>query len=122
MDRMEPPARTGTGPPPGQGGPRHLAGVRPAAPRGGARPSGGSVGDSDDNAVAGSSFATLKTELVYRRPWPTRAAARSAIFEYVEVWYNRRRRHSTLGDRSPAQYESQYALATAAVDDVAVTA
>ena len=82
----------------------------------------GSVGDSDDNAVAESFFATLKTELVYRRPWPTRVAARSAIFEYVEVWYNRRRRHSTLGDRSPAQYESQYALATAAVDDVAVTA
>jgi len=65
----------------------------------------GSVGDSFDNAVAESFFATLKGELVHRRPWPTRAAARSAIFEYVESWYNRRRRHSTLGYRSPADFE-----------------
>ena len=65
----------------------------------------GSVGDSFEDAVAESFFATLKGELVHRRPWPTRAAARSAIFEYVESWYNRRRRHSTLGYLSPADYE-----------------
>jgi putative transposase len=65
----------------------------------------GSVGDSYDNAVAESFFATLKGELLDRRPWPSRAAARLAIFEYVEGWYNRRRRHSTLGYLSPADYE-----------------
>ena len=58
-----------------------------------------------DNAVAESFFATLKGELVDRSPWPTRAAACSAIFEYVEGWYNRRRRHSTLGYVSPADDE-----------------
>jgi putative transposase len=57
----------------------------------------GSVGDCYDNAVAASFFATLKGELLDRQPWPTRAAARGAIFEYLEVWYNRQRRHSTLG-------------------------
>jgi putative transposase len=65
----------------------------------------GSVGDCFDNAVAESFFATLKAELVDRRPWPTRAAVRSAIFDYIEGWYNRRRRHSTLGYRSPAEFE-----------------
>lgn len=58
-----------------------------------------------DNAVAESFFATLKTELVYRRSWPTRTAARSAVFEFIEVFYNRRRLHSSLGYRSPAEYE-----------------
>lgn len=59
-----------------------------------------------DNAVAESFFATLKTELVYRQSWPTRAAARSAVFEFIEVFYNRRRLHSSLGYRSPVEYES----------------
>ena len=68
----------------------------------------GSVGDSYDNAVAESFFATLKGELLDRRPWPTRAAARSALFADVEGWYNRRRRHSTLGYVSPADYERAY--------------
>jgi transposase InsO family protein len=58
-----------------------------------------------DNAVAESFFATLKTELVYRQAWQTRAAARSAVFEYIEAFYNRRRLHSSLGYRSPAEYE-----------------
>ena len=60
-----------------------------------------------DNAVAESFFATLRWELLDRREWPTRAAARTAIFEYIEVWYNRQRRHSTLGYLSPWQYEQQ---------------
>jgi transposase InsO family protein len=59
-----------------------------------------------DNAVAESFFATLKTELVYRQSWPTRALARSAVFEFIEVFYNRRRLHSSLGYRSPVEYES----------------
>jgi transposase InsO family protein len=59
-----------------------------------------------DNAVAESFFATLKTELVYRSAWPTRGAVRRAIFEFIEVFYNRRRLHSTLGYCSPAEYEA----------------
>jgi transposase InsO family protein len=59
-----------------------------------------------DNAVAESFFATLKTELIYRQSWPTRAEVRSAVFEYIEAFYNRRRLHSSLGYRSPAEYES----------------
>ncbi len=58
-----------------------------------------------DNAVAESFFATLKCELIHRHAWPTRARARSAIFEYIEGWYNRRRLHSSLGYLSPADYE-----------------
>jgi transposase InsO family protein len=59
-----------------------------------------------DNAVAESFFATLKDELIYRQPWATRASARAAIFDYIEVFYNRRRRHSSLGGISPAAYEN----------------
>lgn len=77
-------------------------------------PSMGSVADAYDNAVAESFFATLKCELLYRRPWPRREDARRAIFEFIEAWYNRRRRHSTLGFVSPSEYERRYALAPAA--------
>jgi len=66
-----------------------------------------------DNAVAESFFATLRWELLDRREWPTRAAARSAIFEYIEVWYNRQRRHSTLDYLSPWQYEQRILSAAA---------
>ncbi|MBX7131549.1 MAG: IS3 family transposase [Fimbriimonadaceae bacterium] len=52
-------------------------------------------------------FSTLKTELVYRQPMTTRAAARQAVFEYIEVFYNRQRLHSALGYRSPAEYERE---------------
>jgi transposase InsO family protein len=72
----------------------------------GVLPSMGSVGDCYDNAVAESFFATLKVELLHRQVWPTRAAAQLAIFEYVEGWYNRQRRHSTLAYATPAQYEA----------------
>ena len=58
-----------------------------------------------DNAVAESFFGTLKTELIYRKPWPTRESARDAIGEYIEVFYNRIRRHSTIGYVSPANFE-----------------
>jgi len=62
-------------------------------------------GDCWDNAVVESFFATLKTELVEDATWATREAARTAIFEYIEGWYNRERRHSSLGYRSPMLYE-----------------
>lgn len=69
-------------------------------------PSMGTVGDCFDNAVAESFFATLKVELLHRQVWPTRAAARRAIFAFIEAWYNRQRRHSTLGYVAPAEYEA----------------
>jgi len=65
----------------------------------------GSRGDCYDNAVAESFFATLKKELVLRQSWPNRASLRSALFDYIEVFYNRQRRHSTLGMLSPAEFE-----------------
>jgi len=65
----------------------------------------GQVGTAYDNALAESFVATLKTELLYRNAWPTRQAARTAIFEYIEGFYNPRRRHSALGHLSPAEFE-----------------
>ncbi len=62
-------------------------------------------GDCWDNAVAESFFATVETELIAEAHWPTREAARQAIFAYLETWYNRERRHSSLGYRSPVAYE-----------------
>jgi transposase InsO family protein len=73
----------------------------------------GRVGDCLDNAAAESFFATLKTELLSRRPWPTRAEATTAICDYIEGFYNRRRRHSTLDYLSPTDYENRTASATA---------
>ena len=67
----------------------------------------GSVGDCYDNAVCETFHASLKKEKIYRQSWPTRAAARTAIFEYIEGWYNPRRRHSTLGYLSPIEFERQ---------------
>jgi putative transposase len=68
-------------------------------------PSMGRVGSAYDNALAESFVATLKTELLYRNSWPTRQVARTAIFEYIEGFYNTRRRHSALGYLSPAEFE-----------------
>ncbi len=64
-------------------------------------------GDCWDNAVAESFFATLKKELVHGENWKTREKARAALFEYIELWYNRERRHSSLGYLSPAEYEEK---------------
>jgi putative transposase len=66
----------------------------------------GSRGDCYDNSVAESFFATLKKELVDRRSWPEKAELRTEIFDFIEIFYNRRRRHSTLGMLSPADYEN----------------
>jgi putative transposase len=67
-------------------------------------------GDCWDNAVAESFFATLKKELQGARTWATRAEARRDVFEYIEMWYNPKRRHSSLGYRSPIEYEAALAL------------
>jgi Integrase core domain. len=56
-----------------------------------------------------SFWGTLKTELIYRQHYRTRAEAKTAIFVYIEGWYNRQRRHSALGYLSPEQFEQQFA-------------
>ena len=71
----------------------------------GAVPSMGSVADPYDNALAEAFVESLKRELVDRASWPSRESIRSACFEYIEVFYNRRRLHSALGYQSPAEYE-----------------
>jgi putative transposase len=68
-------------------------------------------GDCYDNAVAESFFSTLEFELLRQNDWHTRDDARRAIFRYIETWYNRKRRHSTLGYVSPAEYEQQLQVA-----------
>jgi putative transposase len=67
----------------------------------------GARGCALDNAVCEAFFASLKKELIRRRSWPTRREAQTAIFAWVEGWYNRRRLHSTLGYLSPEQYENR---------------
>ena len=64
----------------------------------------GTVGDALDNAVAESFFATLQTELLDRRTWTSRTQLAQAIFEWIEVFYNQKRRHSTLGMLAPLTY------------------
>ena len=71
-------------------------------------------GNCWDNAVAESFFATLKRELVHRRRWSNRLELRTALFEYIEVFYNRRRLHSSIGYKTPAEVEHAYDLAQAA--------
>jgi putative transposase len=68
-------------------------------------PSMGSVADAYDNSMAESFVSTLKRELIHRHSWANRQSARTAIFEYIEGFYNTRRRHSALGHLSPAEYE-----------------
>lgn len=71
----------------------------------GVRPSTGSVGDAYDNALCESFFATLECELLHQRSFANPAQARVAVFDYVEGFYNPRRRHSALGYCSPAEFE-----------------
>jgi putative transposase len=80
----------------------------------GARLSLGNPGTCWDNAVAESFFATLKKELLYCHAWPTHQAARAAIVQFIEGFYNRARLHSTLDYRSPLTYEEDYHRLTAA--------
>ena len=66
-------------------------------------------GDCWDNAVTEGFFATLKTELIHRQPWPTRRRAKDAVAEYIEGFYNPYRFHSSLGYVSPNDYERKQA-------------
>ena len=81
----------------------------------GIMPSMGSVGDAYDNAVAESFFATLECELIDRESFRTRSAARMAVFEFIEGFYNPRRRHSACGQLSPAEFERRWALGQTSV-------
>ncbi len=67
----------------------------------------GHVGSAYDNAVSETFFATLKKELTHRRTWPTKAELRPEVFEFIEGFYNRKRRHSYLGWLSPAEFEDR---------------
>jgi hypothetical protein len=67
----------------------------------------GARGCALDNAVCEAFFASIKREKLNRRSWPSRQAARNAVFTWIEGWYNRRRLHSTLGMRSPVDYENR---------------
>ena len=69
----------------------------------------GSVGDAYDNAMCESFFATLETELVERKRFRNQAEARMTMFDFIEAWYNPRRRHSALGQMSPINYEKEHA-------------
>ena len=73
------------------------------------RPSMGSVGDAYDNAMCESFFATLECELLDRHQFRNPSEARRAVFDFIEGFYNRRRRHSALGYESPVRYEQQAA-------------
>ncbi|WP_043601194.1 integrase core domain-containing protein, partial [Nocardia otitidiscaviarum] len=68
-------------------------------------PSMGSIGDCYDNAVIESFWGRMQTELLNRKRWRTRIELANAIFEYLEIFHNRQRRHSALGMRTPIEYE-----------------
>ena len=75
------------------------------------RPSMGSVGDAYDNAMCESFFATLECELLDRKRFKTQAEARMAVFDFIEGFYNPRRRHSALGQISPLNFERRHGVA-----------
>jgi len=83
----------------------------------GVRPSMGSVGDAYDNAMCESFFATLECELLDRRRFKTQIEARSAVFAFIEGFYNPRRRHSSLKYLSPIDYERRHYAMTVVADD-----
>ena len=68
----------------------------------------GTVGDALDNAMCESLIGTMKIEKLHRQPWRSVEDVRAAVFEWIETWYNRRRRHTSLGMLSPLEYESQH--------------
>jgi putative transposase len=76
----------------------------------GVKPSMGTVGDAYDNAMAESFFATLECELIDRRIFKSKAEARTALFTYIEGWYNPRRRHGSIDYMAPAEFERRHAL------------
>ena len=72
----------------------------------------GTVGDALDNAMAESFFGTLQLELLDRRNWQTRRELAQAIFEYIEAFYNPERRHTSINNLSPIDYETYHAALT----------
>ncbi|KPI10607.1 hypothetical protein OK006_11215 [Actinobacteria bacterium OK006] len=68
-------------------------------------PSFGTVGDGLDNAMMESFWSSMQIELLNRKRWKTRVELANAIFEFIEIFYNRQRRHSALGYRTPIEYE-----------------
>jgi putative transposase len=83
----------------------------------GVRPSMGSVGDCYDNAMCESFFATLECELLDRVRFPDRTDAELAVFDFIEGFYNTRRRHSSLGNLAPMVFERRNAVAPAEISD-----
>ena len=79
----------------------------------GVRPSTGSVGDAYDNAMAASFFASLECEIIDHRVWKAFAQARMEIFTWIDGWYNPRRRHSGLHQKSPMNFEREHAKRSA---------
>lgn len=71
----------------------------------GLMPSFGSVGDGLDNAMMESFWSSMQIELLNRQRWKTRVELANAIFDYIEIFHNRQRRHSALGYRTPTEYE-----------------
>ena len=80
------------------------------------RTSMGTVGDAYDNAMAESFFASLECELIDRRVWKTLTEARTAVFTWIESWYNPRRLHSSLGYQSPNNFERKLQQTNAAIE------
>jgi transposase InsO family protein len=74
----------------------------------------GSVGDYFDNAVIESFWSRMQVELLNRKRWNTRVELVSAIFEHLEIFHNRQRRHSSLGMLSPVEFETRHGPTTAA--------
>jgi putative transposase len=74
-------------------------------------PSMGSVGDCFDNAMIEAFWSRMQVELLDRQRWRTRIELANAIFEYLEIWHNRRRRHSSLGMLTPIQFEKAVTVA-----------
>jgi len=89
------------------------------ARRAGLLPSLGTVGDPYDNAVAESFWGRMQTELLNRQRWDTRLQLANAIFEYIEGFHNRRRRHSALGWQTPIEFETT-AISRAPAPQIAV--
>lgn len=76
-------------------------------------PSMGSVGDCFDNSMIEAFWSRMQIELLDRQRWRTRIEMANAIFEYLEIWHNRRRRHSALGWLSPIEFESNSKIVVA---------
>jgi transposase InsO family protein len=77
-------------------------------------PSMGSVGDCYDNAVIESFWSRMQVELLNRKRWRTRVGLANTIFEYLEIFHNRQRRHSALGMLTPVEFETRHQPATVA--------